>query len=369
MSNAFISYVYENAKAVDMLYHALTSRGISVWLDRNDIDPGVRWKQAIRQAIQTGSFFIACFSKEYNERSETYMNEELIVAIEVLRLRSIDDGWFIPIMLNECEIPTRNIGGGETLKDLQRINLHNNWDVGIQKIFKVISPNGSKAETYIRNGSAKAKQADYVGAIIDYDQAIGIKSDFAIAYCHRGIAKGNMGLYSDALSDFDEALRLKPDYADAYINRGVLKGNLGQFLAEVSDYNEALHINPDNALAYYYRGIAKENMKEYDAAVIDYDKVIQLKPDLAEVYNNRGVVKRHLRQYHAAIADFDEALRINPNLVEPHYNRGLAKCNLERPEDAKQDFLIALELGKRNNNEMLRLQIEKVLHSLESQGR
>jgi hypothetical protein len=33
---------------------------------------------------------MACFSKEYNERDETYMNEELTIAIDKLRKRPSD---------------------------------------------------------------------------------------------------------------------------------------------------------------------------------------------------------------------------------------------------------------------------------------
>ena len=114
MQHVFISYVRENEKTVNRLYHDLTSRGIRVWLDRNEIKPGVRWKTAIRKAIQEGAYFIACFSKEYNDRDETYMNEELTLATEVLRQQPSDKAWFIPVKLNECRIPDRDIGGGET---------------------------------------------------------------------------------------------------------------------------------------------------------------------------------------------------------------------------------------------------------------
>ena len=81
MQHVFISYIHENEEMVDKLCKALELHGIKVWLDRNDIKPGSRWKQAIREAIREGAFFIACFSKEYNKRDKTYMNEELTIAI------------------------------------------------------------------------------------------------------------------------------------------------------------------------------------------------------------------------------------------------------------------------------------------------
>lgn len=141
----FISYIHENKETVQRLYEALTSHGIAVWLDRSDIQPGRRWKDSVRRAIQRGSFFIACFSKEYNERNNTYMNEELTLAIEELRQRPADRSWFIPVKLSECEIPDRNIGAGEVLRDTQWVELYEDWGKGIQRILSVIqseSPEG-----------------------------------------------------------------------------------------------------------------------------------------------------------------------------------------------------------------------------------
>ena len=138
MNGVFISYVKENKKAVYEFYQDLKSHDINVWLDRNEIDPGARWKHAIRKAIREGAFFVACFSKEYNNRDKTYMNEELIFAIEELRQRPTERIWFIPVKLNECEIPDRDIGGGETLRDLQYVNLKEDWGGGIQSILEVI---------------------------------------------------------------------------------------------------------------------------------------------------------------------------------------------------------------------------------------
>ena len=138
MRYVFISYCHENTAIVDHLYKALISRGIKVWLDRNDLEPGMRWKEAIQHAIQQGAYFIACFSQESNVRDQTYMREELSLAVEKFRERPFDKVWFIPIKLNECEIPDIDIGGGASLRDLQYVKLYENWETGIQRIVDVM---------------------------------------------------------------------------------------------------------------------------------------------------------------------------------------------------------------------------------------
>jgi hypothetical protein len=119
--------VSQNAEIVRRLFDDLTSRGVKVWFDRNDLKAGDRWKSAIRTAIREGGFFVACFSQEYRQRQTTYMNEELTLAIEELRRRATNRAWFIPVKLNACSVPDRDIGGGETLQDIQHIELHQDW--------------------------------------------------------------------------------------------------------------------------------------------------------------------------------------------------------------------------------------------------
>lgn len=140
MSRVFISYVRENSEEVQRLAAELETHGIEVWLDKVKLKPGYRWQDAIREGISQGDFFIACFSTAYYNRSKTYMNEELTLAVEELRQRASDRAWFIPVLLSECEIPNRNIGGGETLRSIQWVELYKDWDNGVRLILSVIQP-------------------------------------------------------------------------------------------------------------------------------------------------------------------------------------------------------------------------------------
>lgn len=139
MAHVFVSYVREDREAVDRLCEELRGAGLSVWLDRDEIMPGERWKDSIRRAIQGGAYFIACFSGAYHKRERSYMNEELVVAIEELRRRPVDRHWFIPLRLEDCDLPDREIGGGERLNDLQWVDLFRDWDEGIKRLLSALA--------------------------------------------------------------------------------------------------------------------------------------------------------------------------------------------------------------------------------------
>jgi hypothetical protein len=136
--HVFISYVRENQKQVDRLCQDLERYGVNVWLDRHSIKPGSDFRDAIRGAIQEGHFFIACFSDEYTSKAKTYMNNGLMVAID--ELRQYTRPWFIPVKLSKCEVPNLRISSDKTLKDLQYVELHEDWDAGINDILSVIKP-------------------------------------------------------------------------------------------------------------------------------------------------------------------------------------------------------------------------------------
>jgi hypothetical protein len=138
MPHVFISYVRENGDVVDRLASELKSRGVTVWLDRNDIEPGARWRDAIKNAILGGKFFLACFSREFNDRDRSYMNEELTLAIDELRERPSSRTWFVPVLINETAIPSRRISSVERLSDIHALRLYDNWRDGIERILRVI---------------------------------------------------------------------------------------------------------------------------------------------------------------------------------------------------------------------------------------
>lgn len=120
---AFISYVREDSRLVEQLCGGLNSEGIQTWRDKDQLVPGSRWQNAIRDAIKNHAIaFIACFSTHFEARHRSYMNEELTVAVEEARLRPRDRAWLFPVRLDECAIPSLSLGAGETLDHLQSVD-------------------------------------------------------------------------------------------------------------------------------------------------------------------------------------------------------------------------------------------------------
>jgi len=140
----FISYVRENETQVRPLVEALKGQGIDVWWDQENLEPAKLWPDVIDTAISKGNFFMACFSQEYQKRTEdidgTYMNKELDIALRKMRRLSPNRTWLIPVVLSECQLPLIPVAPGSTLRDLQYIDLSTpgQWEKGVKSIVDII---------------------------------------------------------------------------------------------------------------------------------------------------------------------------------------------------------------------------------------
>jgi hypothetical protein len=144
MPHAFMSYVSEDTAKVTQLANDLKELGAEVWLDRSELTPGVSFKIALRKAIEEGNYFVACFSKSYVARKRNFMNEELNTAVDEIRMRPDDQVFFIPVKLNDCEVPHFQIRDGKTFEDFQYVELYKDWAKGIKAIARVINEEDKK---------------------------------------------------------------------------------------------------------------------------------------------------------------------------------------------------------------------------------
>ncbi|HEY6340097.1 MAG TPA: toll/interleukin-1 receptor domain-containing protein [Bryobacteraceae bacterium] len=134
----FVSYVSEDFTSVSRLAADLQARGITVWLDKNNILPGENWREAIRTAIHRGAAFIACFSSNYANRDKTYMNEELQLAIEEMRQMSMGQKWFIPVLVTASAVPDYEITPTQRFSHIHHVRLYENWAASIEAIVVAI---------------------------------------------------------------------------------------------------------------------------------------------------------------------------------------------------------------------------------------
>ena len=144
--------------------------------------------------------------------------------------------------------------------------------------------------------------------------------------------------YDKAISDFNDAIKLNPNSALAYFNRGITYGDKKEYDKAISDFNDAIRLDPNSALGYFNRGIAYAGKREYDEAISDFNDAIRLDPNSALAYNNRGSFYYGKKEYDKAVSDYNDAIRLNPNYALAYYNRGLVYREQGNNAQAQAEF-------------------------------
>ena len=176
------------------------------------------------------------------------------------------------------------------------------------------------------------------------------KEKTAENYHSRGMAYWRLKDHSRAILDFDETIKLKPQYAGAYINRGNAYRDLKNNRQALADFSTAVQLDAKSFIAYNNRGLVHTDMKNFNAAMTDFNQALQLNKDYAEAFNNRGVVWRELGQMNNAFADYTRALTLYPLFVEALVNRGYVLKKMGRYDNALGDYSKAALLSPFNPN-------------------
>ena len=135
METIFLSYMREDEDVVKRLADALTKHGAQVWRDRESIEAGTLWQEAIVKAITQGTHFVPCFSQSYLNRPTTYMDEELRVACARGRGSSTTETWLLPVSLDGSPIPMF-MDERQIINDVHHVLMHPSWQDGLQRLLE-----------------------------------------------------------------------------------------------------------------------------------------------------------------------------------------------------------------------------------------
>ncbi len=135
----FLAYVQEDLRHVQRLYRALARAGYDPWLDKRKLLPGQNWPRSIERAIGVSDFFIACFSPRSVSKRGAFQSE-LRYALDCAAKLPLDQVYFIPVRIEECDVPDR------VTREIQYVDLFPDWEKGFQRVVSSIERQRSVAD-------------------------------------------------------------------------------------------------------------------------------------------------------------------------------------------------------------------------------
>ncbi len=132
MGQIFISYSRQDKGFVDQLVQDLKQNNFEIWIDREDIVGGERWRAQIVEAIRSCEAFLLILSPR--SVGSDNISKELSLAEKNKRR-------IIPVIYQDCEIPAQM---DYQLAELQQVSLVENYSRGLQQLVKAM---GAKSFT------------------------------------------------------------------------------------------------------------------------------------------------------------------------------------------------------------------------------
>jgi len=187
-------------------------------------------------------------------------------------------------------------------------------------------------------GERLYKIARYPQAILSFDRAISLKSDYADAYLLRARAREGISDLQGAIDDLSDVIRLRPNDPQPYVERGLAYLQFKNYEASMADCTKAIALDPKLAAGYNLRGTLVRAQGNPHQALEDFTRAVNLVPDLDNFYQ-RGATYLLLGEYQKAIADFSEAVIFSPFSAQAYFARAEAERALGDEESAKRDHL------------------------------
>ncbi len=103
-------------------------------------------------------------------------------------------------------------------------------------------------------------KGEYERAIKDYDAAIKIVPDFAVALNNRAWAYFRSGRGSQGLADVEKSLRLNPLSEHTWDTRAHIRQVMGNFQGALADYEKAIQVGGSRMITLYQCGLKEQGL-------------------------------------------------------------------------------------------------------------
>lgn len=182
----------------------------------------------------------------------------------------------------------------------------------------------------------------------------------AVPYYEKGVEYVKEAKWLFASQQFDEAIKIDPNFANAYHERAKASYGMNLLMGAIEDLNQALTLQcTEKAEAYYLRGLCHEIREKPEYALEDYTQAIAHKPDVPLIYFQRALLYKKMDKKAEAIADLDKVIALDPKSDQAFGERGSIKLTLNDIEGACSDWQKAKEMGFDQMDVLIQLYCQK----------
>jgi tetratricopeptide (TPR) repeat protein len=199
--------------------------------------------------------------------------------------------------------------------------------------------------------SELVKKGEYEAAIAQWNKALELSPNEALAHFNLGNALVSMGRGDEAITHYEKALELSPGHSEAHNNLGNVLLTQRKLDEALAHFEKAVELNPDNANARSNLGSVLAQKGRITEAIPHLQKAVDFNPGSADAQNNLGVALAMTGSFDAGIVALAEAVKLSGGR-EPAFLDVLSAVYAEagRYKEAAQTARKALAMAVQRNN-------------------
>jgi TolB-like protein/tetratricopeptide (TPR) repeat protein len=203
-----------------------------------------------------------------------------------------------------------------------------------------------------RYHAVKYTQADLAVAVRNYEQALKLDPDFALAYSGLADAFGFIGgnampsreAWAKQKILAEKALELDPELAEAHVSLSNARANSFDWAGGEKEINRAIELNPNLASAYDTAASILTVFGRFDEAIAKDKKALELDPLKPFLNGDAGWLLYLARRYDEAISQLRSSIELFPIDAFSHFVLGWCFIKKGNLTEAKAELQKATEL-------------------------
>lgn len=203
-----------------------------------------------------------------------------------------------------------------------------------------VTTSSEKAYEAYQAGDAARKKLYYKDAIADFEKAVKIDTNFAMAYANLATLYNDRGRGDEAKDLIKKAESLLPRVTRR--EQGLIKVMGAQVNKEanqlIAAHNEFIAKFPDDIYSYRYRADMYMQQHDYKMAINQFEKIIKKDPGDALAYNMLGYLNLYDGNYDEALSYIRKYSVLATREANPHDSYGEILMYLGRYDEAIKEF-------------------------------
>lgn len=172
--------------------------------------------------------------------------------------------------------------------------------------------NEELATEHVNQGKLLLSRAEIAPAINEFQEALRLTPNWAVAHTQLARALAAKGDISGAMTEYQTAVSLHPD-SETFQQLGILLASSGNVQGGIAAFRSALQLQPADARLHYNLGMALRDKGDVDGAIDEYRKVVLYKATDYEARYQLGLALKEKGLREDALHELHLIIRETPD--------------------------------------------------------